>query len=230
MRIGYIVYNDTTECEFVSVNEVLGKVYQLDFPNPPDNVVIGVTPRVIGWNGIVIEPHCTYADVDKNDFDLLVVPGGQASRTVRYDTDFIRWLKGWGTDKPIASCCSGALILAEAGFLSGRRATCHSLAFETLAEYPDVEVVKQRVVEDGNVTTSGGIFAAIDLGLHLVERYWGEEARRAIAHQDEYRDIEHLKRSGEIELPEAEWYSGGHLPVHKRPADGVTLLREEAAQ
>lgn len=230
MRVGYIVYNDTTECEFVSVNELLGKVYQLDFPNPPDNTIVGVTPKVVGWNGIVIEPHCTYHEVSTEDFDLLIVPGGQASRTVRYDKNFVQWLRGWGTNKPIASCCSGALILAEAGFLSGRKATCHSLAFETLAEYPDVEVVKQRVVEDGNVTTSGGIFAAIDLGLHLVEKYWGNKARAAIAHQDEYRDMEALKRSGEIELAVDPWYSGGHLPVHNRPADGVTKLEDKPTQ
>lgn len=230
MRIGYIAYNDTTECEFISVNEIIGKVYQLDFPNPPDNTVIGVTPKVVGWNGIVIEPHCVYSDVSPDEFDLLVVPGGQSSRTVRYDTDFISWLRGWGHEKPIASCCSGALILAEAGFLSGKRATCHTLAFPTLAEYGDVDVVAERVVVDGNVTTSGGIYAAIDLGLHLVETYWGKEARRAIAHQDEYRDIESRKRDGHETLPPDDWYEGGHLPVHKRPADGVSRLTSESAQ
>lgn len=221
MRVGYIVYNDTTECEFVLVNEVLGKVYQLDFSNPPVNIVVGVTPRVVGWNGVVIEPHATYDEVDPDTLDLLVVPGGQASRTVRYDSAFIKWLRRWDRAKPIASCCSGALILAEAGILKGRRATTHTLAMDQLAEYPDVKIVKERVVDDGGVITAGGIMAAFDLGLYLAEKLWGARARAAIAHQDEYRDLQARDDLSALRAEMDGWYSGGHLPVHRRPADAV---------
>ena len=115
MRVGYIVYHDTTECEFICVNEVLGKVVQLDYPDPPENLIIGVTEEIVGWNGVIIRPHQIYQQVDLSSLDLLVVPGGQASRTVRYDKAFVDWLRGWDRERPIAACCSGALILAEAG-------------------------------------------------------------------------------------------------------------------
>ena len=100
MKVGYIVYDDTTECEFVLVNEALGKVRQLDFPDPPSATVIGLSPRVIGWNGIVIEPDVVYREASTPDFDLLVIPGGQSSRRVRYDADFITWLRTWDRAKP----------------------------------------------------------------------------------------------------------------------------------
>ena len=219
MRVGFVIYHDTTECEFVSVNECLGKVRQLGLPAPPENHVIGVTPEVVGWNGIVFKPHAVYREVDIDSFDLLVVPGGQASRTVRHDEEFMAWIRGRDREMPVAACCSGALILAEAGFLRGKRATTHALAFETLREYSDIEVVAERVVEDGNVITAGGIMAAFDLGLHLVEKFWGRDARRAVAHQSEYRDIQIHPRTVGL-LPELDgWYRGGHSAVHARPAD-----------
>ena len=219
MRVGFVIYHDTTECEFVSVNECLGKVRQLGLPNPPENHIIGVTPEVVGWNGIVIKPHTVYREADIQSYDLLVIPGGQASRTVRYDEDFMAWFRGRDPKRPLAACCSGSLILAEAGFLQGKRATTHALAIETLREYADVEVVAERVVEDGNVITAGGIMAAFDLGLHLVEKFWGPNARRAVAHQSEYRDIQVHPRTVGL-LPELDgWHRGGHSRVHNRPAD-----------
>ena len=218
MRVGYIVYSDSTECEFVCVHECLAKVIQLGYPDPPENRIIGVSSEVLGWNGIRIVPDLHYSAANQADFDLLVVPGGWASRTVRYDVNFMAWLKRWDRAKPIAACCSGALILAEAGFLDGRRATTHSLAMKQLAEYPRVTVVKQRVVDEGDVVTAGGIMAAFDLGLHLVERFWGTEARRAVAHQDEYRDVQAHPKLQAL-LPELDhWYEGGHIDVMNRPA------------
>lgn len=219
MKIGHLVYHDTTECEFINVLECVSKVWQHGFDDPPENLVIGVTPEITGWTGVVIRPHAVFSDVDLSALDLLVVPGGQASRTVRYNADVIDWLQGWDRSRPIASCCSGALVLAEAGFLAGRRATTHCLAMPTLAEYPDVTVVKERVVEDDGVITAGGILASIDLGLYLVERFWGPEARRVVAHQNEYRDLERFEPAHAL-LPELDgWYRGGHVATHRRPGD-----------
>ena len=78
MKVGLVVYSDMTEVEVVCVHECLAKVWQLDFPNPPENHLIGVTPEVIGWNGIVIKPHHHFPEVDLAGYDLLVVPGGWA--------------------------------------------------------------------------------------------------------------------------------------------------------
>lgn len=220
MKVGFVVYSDMTEIEFTCVHECLSKVTQLGFPDPPESHVIGVTREVLGWNGIRIQPHHHYCDVDLREYGLLVVPGGWASRQVRHDAAFIRWLQGWDRSRYIASCCSGALILGEAGFLRGKRATTHVLAFDTLKPYC-AEVVPARVVEDGRVITAGGLMAAYDLGLYLVEKFWGADVRRAVAHQDEYRDVQTHPQVSAL-LPALDiWYAGGHLSSNVRPADWI---------
>jgi transcriptional regulator GlxA family with amidase domain len=221
MKAGFIVYSDMTEIEFVCVHECLSKVVQLDFPNPPECHLIGLTPEITGWNGIFIRPHHLYGDVSVNDFDLLVVPGGLTSRTVRYDAPFMAWLTARDRSKPIAAVCSGALILAEGGFLDGRKATTHTLAKPQLRAYPNVTVLDHRIVDDGNVITAGGIMAGFDLGLHLVERFWGPEARRIIAQQDEYRDVEKHPEAGRLKKSLDTWHLGGHRRANLRPANWI---------
>jgi len=221
MIVGFVVYSDMTEIEFVAVHECLSKVYQLDFPDPPECHLIGLTPEVVGWNGIVIRPHHLYGDVDVDAYDLLVIPGGLTSRTVRYDAGFMAWLTARDRSKPVAAVCSGTLILAEGGFLDGRRATTHTLAKPQLAAYPQITITDDRVVDEGAVITSGGIMAGFDLGLHLVERFWGREARRIIAQQDEYRDIEGHPDAARLRAELDSWHAGGHRRANLRPAHWV---------
>jgi cyclohexyl-isocyanide hydratase len=78
------------------------------------------------------------------------------------------------------------LLLGAAGFLDGKRATAHRDAIPLLARY-GATAVEERVVEDGDVITAGGVTAAIDLGLYLVDRLAGAEVRDRIRAQMEYR-------------------------------------------
>jgi len=83
----------------------------------------------------------------------------------------------------VASICTGAFILAEAGLLDGRRATTHWLFARALqAQYPDVRMEEDRIfIIDGPVWTSAGMSAGIDLALGMVEKDFGPELARAIA-------------------------------------------------
>lgn len=126
------------------------------------------------------------------DPDLCVVPGGGwstgAADGVRGQLDGplpdrLASLHESGT--AVVSVCTGALLLAEAGLLDGRRATTHRAAREDLRDR-GVEVVSDRVVADGDVVTAGGVTAGLDLGLHLVARYCGSDARDAVATALEY--------------------------------------------
>jgi transcriptional regulator GlxA family with amidase domain len=85
----------------------------------------------------------------------------------------------------IASVCTGAMALAAAGVLDGRRATTHHEAIEDLRA-AGADVVVERVVDDGDVVSCGGITSGIDLALWLVERFAGDEIADRVA-----RDIEH---------------------------------------
>jgi cyclohexyl-isocyanide hydratase len=76
--------------------------------------------------------------------------------------------------------------LGSAGFLAGKRATTHPTAFEELRPYCATVVFDHRIVDQGDVVTAQGVTSSIDLGLHLVERIAGREARARIAKQMDY--------------------------------------------
>jgi transcriptional regulator GlxA family with amidase domain len=112
----------------------------------------------------------------------LIVPGGDGTRTP--DPKLVEWIGRTGRRaKRIASVCTGAFLLADAGLLKGRRVTTHWTAAETLARrHPDVRVDPEPIfVQDGNVWTSAGVTAGIDLALALVEADQGREAALVVA-------------------------------------------------
>ena len=83
------------------------------------------------------------------------------------------------------SVCTGSLLLGAAGFLTGKRATTHPGAYKELEPYC-ATVVQQRIVDEGALVTGGGVSTSIDLGLHIVERLVGKDARTRVAKQMDY--------------------------------------------
>ena len=114
--------------------------------------------------------------------DTVIVPGGKGTRSS--DPMVVDWLRRHAAKiRRVASVCSGAFLLAEAGLLTGRRATTHWSVCDSLARrYPDVQVDRQPIfVRDGPIATSAGVTAGIDLALALVEEDVGREIALAIA-------------------------------------------------
>jgi transcriptional regulator GlxA family with amidase domain len=116
----------------------------------------------------------------------LVVAGGdgvEAAAQNRCTVRFVRAVAKRGIR--IASVCSGAFLLAEAGLLEGRRATTHWQRTQQFLEtYPDVKLEPDRIfVRDGNIWSSAGISAGIDLALAMVAEDFGEEIARQTARQ-----------------------------------------------
>ena len=118
-------------------------------------------------------------------YDLLFIPGGFGTRALQHDKAFIEWLLTASATPLKVSVCTGALLLGAAGFLKGLRATTHPSAYKELEPYCKT-VVQERVVDEGNVITGRGVSTSIDLGLHLVERLAGAEARNRVAVQMDY--------------------------------------------
>jgi cyclohexyl-isocyanide hydratase len=81
--------------------------------------------------------------------------------------------------------CTGALLLGAAGFLKGRRATTHPNAYQELEPYC-ATVVRERVVDEGDVITARGVSSSIDAGLHIVEKLAGADSRTRVAAQMDY--------------------------------------------
>lgn len=118
-------------------------------------------------------------------FDLLFIPGGFGTRALQHDRAFVDWI-GTAQDATLkTSVCTGSLLLGAAGFLRGKRATTHPGAYQELEPYC-ATVVQERIVDEGGVITGGGVSTSIDLGLHVVQRLAGADARARIAKQMDY--------------------------------------------
>src|SRR5712691_4372667 len=122
----------------------------------------------------------------RGGIDTLLVAGGIGARRAPSDRALIRWLRRIAPRvRRLASVCTGAFLLAEAGLLDGRRATTHWGSCRQLAErYPRVTVDPDLIfVRDGRVYTSAGVTAGMDLALALVEEDHGREVALAVARE-----------------------------------------------
>jgi transcriptional regulator GlxA family with amidase domain len=120
----------------------------------------------------------------RGSFDTLVVAGGDGTAAALRDRALIESIHRLaGRARRVTSVCSGAFLLAEAGLLDGRRATTHWSVCDLLAQlYPAVEVDPEPIfVRDGNLYTSAGVTAGMDLALALVEDDLGRDIALAVA-------------------------------------------------
>jgi transcriptional regulator GlxA family with amidase domain len=147
--------------------------------------VIGTERDVVDDAGLVVKPDTVYEDLAP--YDLLYVPGGFGTRTLVHDAKLIDYLRTWGDERPLASVCSGSLLLGAAGYLKNLRATTHHRALDLLRPLCREVVTDRRIVDEGRVVTAGGVSSSLDLGLYLVDKHWGAQARETIARQMEYR-------------------------------------------
>lgn len=182
MRVGILLFDGVEELDAMGVYEVLAKAKQL---HPQLDLTVRTRARketITAALGMKLLAHDVRADF--GDLDLLIVPGGPGRKEVVKDAGFLDGLLAFGTEKPIASVCTGAVILKEAGLLAGRRVTTHASARDELRDV--ATVVEDRVVDDDLITTAGGVSASIDLGLHLLRKYFDAELADEVAARIEY--------------------------------------------
>ncbi|NBM17026.1 DJ-1/PfpI family protein [Streptomyces sp. GC420] len=118
--------------------------------------------------------------------DLVLVPGGPGRRAAMKDDTVLDWLRAVdATSTWTTSVCTGSLVVAAAGLLTGRRATCHWLALDDLREFA-AEPAQERVVFDGKYVTAAGVSSGIDMALALVGRIAGDRAARTVQLLTEY--------------------------------------------
>lgn len=131
-------------------------------------------------SGLTLVPDHSLADAPAPH--TLLVPGGQGTRD--NDARLVDWLRVHGPRaQRLVSVCTGAILLAEAGLLDGRRATTHWAYCDKLArDHPTIEVDPDPIyIRDGQVSTSAGVTSGIDLALALVEEDLGREVALAVA-------------------------------------------------
>lgn len=120
--------------------------------------------------------HADFAIDAGHSPDVMLLPGGISAEQVIHNKDLIARIRSKASKaKQIVSVCNGAFILAACGFLKGKKATTHWRAATRLAQsFPDTNVLADAIyVRDGNVLTSAGVTAGIDLALAIVEEHHG---------------------------------------------------------
>ena len=139
--------------------------------------------------GLQVVPKCDFADAPR--IDLLVVPGGFGTRPLLQDEETLDWIRSRAREcRKLTSVCTGALLLAKAGLLDGKRATTHWAALDLLAEVgPLVKVDRERRVVDDGVITSAGVASGMDMAFYVVEQLFGKAVADETAHYIEYRRI-----------------------------------------
>lgn len=144
---------------------------------------VAITGNPIKAQGILqVTPNYSLANAPAPD--VIVIPGGH-SDPVAKNPEVQKWLKKYSNGKTtFMSVCTGAFVLAGSGLLDGKSATSHYCCRKSLAEeYPKVKVVNEvRFVDNGNVITTEGISAGIDGSLYLLEKLFGHEVAKDVAH------------------------------------------------
>jgi transcriptional regulator GlxA family with amidase domain len=184
-----VVYPDVQSLDFVGPQEVFAAAQKLiaatGRAEPGYRIAVaslhGEPLRTS--SGLEVVPDIRLADAPAR-IDTLLVPGGAGSRGASADEALLDWIRASAPKaRRVASVCTGAFVLAAAGLLDGRRATTHWASAAKLAElHPAVKVDPEPIyVRDGNVWTSAGVTAGMDLALALVEEDLDREAALTIA-------------------------------------------------
>ena len=192
-RVGILVFDGVEVLDFCGPFEVfsvtrLVEERRREDPSPFEVVLIAEREGMVtASGGLRVVPDATLASCPA--VDVLVVPGGWGTRREIGNPALREWIAQRGRQvETLTSVCTGAMLLGHAGLLDGRHATTHWRSLDWMSEsFPRVTVERDlNVVEDGNVLTSAGISAGIDMALHVVARYHGDAIARATARQMEY--------------------------------------------
>lgn len=200
-NVAIYVFNDVEVLDFAGPYEVFTCATRVaaklapDAPPPFRVLTVGQHGAMLRARaGLAVFPEADFtsasADAGAGRIDVLIVPGGVVTAELE-KPEVARWIAAVAADAELtASVCTGAFLLAQAGLLDQRDATTHWDDIEDLrAAFPQVRVQPEsgrRWVDTGDVVTSGGISAGIDMSLHLVERLAGRELALRTARQMEY--------------------------------------------
>jgi transcriptional regulator GlxA family with amidase domain len=183
---GLLIFDEAEELDFVGPWEVFTASSMLR-DGADSAVLISEHPRPVRCSkGMRVLPDHTLAD--HPPLDVLLVPGGQGTRREVANPAITDWIRAVsGTAAWTTSVCTGALLLHEAGPARGRRVATHWGFEDALQGRGEITVVRDaRYVVDGNIVSSQGVSAGIDMALWLVGRLHGREHARAVRRYIQY--------------------------------------------
>ena len=171
-RIVFPLYPNVTHLDFTGPHQVLSRA-------PDSEVVVASMGGVdVAAEGLVFTNLSDLAAIDR--CDLICVPGGLGATEAMLDEAFMAQIRRLGSGaRYLTSVCTGSLILAAAGFLTGKRAACH-WAWRELLEPFGAIIDTARVVRDGDIITGGGVTAGLDFAFTVLAEIAGDDHAQAV--------------------------------------------------
>jgi transcriptional regulator GlxA family with amidase domain len=199
MKVQIVLYDGFDELDAVGPYEVLRMAGEAGAALEVRLVTREAADRVTSSHGLALAPQGSLDGAA----DLVVVPGGSWAARNPVGAwgeiqrgELPRALAGeHARGAHLAAVCTGTMLLSAAGLTRGRPATTHHLALDALRR-EGAEVIEARVVDDGDLVTSGGVTSGIDMALWLVERHFGSDAAAAIAGRIEHDRRGRVHRAG----------------------------------
>jgi transcriptional regulator GlxA family with amidase domain len=188
MNIGIYIYDEAEVLDFAGPFEVFSVASRFLEDSKKFNVfLISEEDKVvIARGGFNVNPNCHFSNCPK--IDVLIIVGGVHTKELE-KRNVIDWI--YKTSKNaslVASVCTGAFLLAEANIITNHQVTTHWEDINDLQNnYPNLKVLSnKRWIDEGNIVTSGGISAGIDMSLHLIDKLYGEQLAIKTAKQMEF--------------------------------------------
>jgi transcriptional regulator GlxA family with amidase domain len=188
LKIGVVIFPEAEVLDITGPHEVfamaLGFQKQYQSSKLYDIFLISKTLDPVRMSsGMNIQPDYQFKDCPL-PIDTLIVPGGESIEQALDDPELLDWItKQSKKVRRLVSICTGAFFLAKLGLLNGKRVTTHWGFCPLLQKtYPELEVISNSIyIKDGNIYTSAGITAGMDLALALIEEDVGKEIAMSVA-------------------------------------------------
>ena len=180
MQIACFLFDGITALDIVGPYEVLQRI--------PDADVRFVAKQAgeVRTDNNFLALVADYSIDEVTNPDVVVVPGGFATRALEQDEETLDWIRAVDTGSTwTTSVCTGSMLLAAAGLLEGKEATSHWGSLPRLAEYGAIPTAR-RVVEQGKFVTAAGVSSGIDMALTLAARIAGDDFAQVVQLGIEY--------------------------------------------
>ncbi len=176
---GMLLFPGMTQLDLTGPFEVLARI-----PGCRVEIVAKLAGPVLTDKGLVITADRDFASAPQ--YDLIAVPGGPGTDDAILDPETVSFVRQQGVGaRFIFGICTGSLLLGAAGLLVGRRSGGHWQARDLLTQFGAI-VSDERMTVDGNIYTSGGITAGIDMALRVAAVIAGDEVAQQLQLQIEY--------------------------------------------
>ena len=184
INVGILIFNEVEVLDFAGPYEVFsrtrlekGAESRKSNDSAPFKVfTVSVNDKTIkATGGLKVISDYTFLNSPK--IDILIIPGGYGTRPLLNNEDVLNWIKSISNDSEItSSVCTGALLLAKAGLLDGKRATTHWGAIGALKSInKNIQVIENRRIVNDEIITSAGVSSGIDMAFMIIENLYGEQ-------------------------------------------------------